>query len=86
MLVLPVVYVRKHFLQTLTKPLRCLVDYTARLRKGFLSGYPNLPYNELHQTWQGRFGFGLQFFFKVRYCFLRVYNRADSLRFELDGV
>ncbi|CAM9612775.1 unnamed protein product, partial [Laminaria digitata] len=32
---------------------------------GFLSGYPNLPYNELHQTWQGRFGFGLQFFFKL---------------------
>nr|ATD53299.1 lycopene beta-cyclase [Undaria pinnatifida] len=32
---------------------------------GFLSGYPNLPYNELHQTWQGRFGFGVQFFLKL---------------------
>ncbi|CAB1100630.1 unnamed protein product [Ectocarpus sp. CCAP 1310/34] len=32
---------------------------------GFLSGYPNLPHNELHQDWQSRFKFGLQFFFKL---------------------
>nr|ATD53303.1 lycopene beta-cyclase [Dictyopteris undulata] len=32
---------------------------------GFLSGYPNLPYNERHQDWQGRFSFGVQFFFKL---------------------
>ena len=36
-------------------------------RQGFLSGYPNLPHNELHQDWQSRFKFGLQFFFKVNY-------------------
>lgn len=34
--------------------------------QGFLSGYPNLPHNELHQDWQSRFNFGLRFFFKVR--------------------
>nr|ATD53300.1 lycopene beta-cyclase [Sargassum vachellianum] len=32
---------------------------------GFLSGYPNLPHNELHQDWQGRLGFGFQFFLKL---------------------
>eukprot|EP00752_Nemacystus_decipiens_P009155 g8177.t2 len=32
---------------------------------GFLSGYPNLPHNELHQDWRSRFNFGLQFFFKL---------------------
>lgn len=38
----------------------------AFVRQGFLSGYPNLPHNELHQDWQGRFMFGLRFFLKVR--------------------
>ncbi|CAM9542650.1 unnamed protein product, partial [Hapterophycus canaliculatus] len=32
---------------------------------GFLSGYPNLPHNELHQDWQSRFKFGFKFFFKL---------------------
>nr|ATD53295.1 lycopene beta-cyclase [Petalonia fascia] len=32
---------------------------------GFLSGYPNLPHNELHQDWQSRFKFGFQFFLKL---------------------
>ncbi|CAM9885386.1 unnamed protein product [Pylaiella littoralis] len=32
---------------------------------GFLSGYPNLPHNELHQDWVSRFKFGVQFFFKL---------------------
>jgi lycopene beta-cyclase len=27
---------------------------------GFLSGYPGLPHNELHQSWQQRFWFGVQ--------------------------
>lgn len=34
-------------------------------QQGFLSGYPNLPHNELHQDWQSRFLFGFQFFLKV---------------------
>jgi hypothetical protein len=27
---------------------------------GFLSGYPGLPHNELHQSWPQRFWFGVQ--------------------------
>lgn len=47
--------------------------------QGFLSGYPNLPHNELHQEWQKRFSFGFQFFLKVRRRRLRGEEKSQVL-------